>query len=515
MLRTFLLAATFTVTVTAGFAQFSIPRPPQFSTENRWAIGFHGGVNLWINDLNTRRASPGGDLFIRYGFAPRLSLGLMMGYDRLISIQYPFDPPQLNTVVENEYIGLKALSADLVLWYHFPPTMEIRPYAFIGIGGMAYTRQDLFDRYLPDGVRKTNTSMHIPVGFGFELPTSRRVSFTIDFSGRILDDYTDDWKGHKKNTLESATPGLVDWYPSVRAGFIFYLGSRDDDDDDGDGLSNSDERRYGTNPNNPDTDGDGLKDGEEIWRYNTDPLRFDTDGDGLRDGEEVRRYSTFPNKPDTDGDGLSDGDEVHVYFTDPLKIDTDGDGLTDTDEVRKYGTNPLKADTDDDGLTDSEELNVTRTDPRNRDTDRGGIDDGIEVRRGTNPLDPSDDIPRKPELKAEIGKAIVLEGIVFRTASAVISPESEQILTLALNTLSQHPEMTVEIHGHTDNTGTRAFNNRLSLQRAESVKRWLVNKGIEEFRIKAVGFGQDYPIDTNRTEEGRQRNRRIEFYRTR
>ena len=118
------------------------------------------------------------------------------------------------------------------------------------------------------------------------------------------------------------------------------------------------------------------------------------------------------------------------------------------------------------------------------------------------------------KLKAEIGKPIVLEGIVFKTGSAVISRVSEEILTLALNTLQNHPDMMVEIRGHTDNTGSRSTNDRLSQRRADAVKLWLVNKGITATRVKAVGYGQDYPIDTNLTSDGRQRNRRIEFYRT-
>ncbi|MEK7671130.1 MAG: OmpA family protein, partial [Bacteroidota bacterium] len=88
------------------------------------------------------------------------------------------------------------------------------------------------------------------------------------------------------------------------------------------------------------------------------------------------------------------------------------------------------------------------------------------------------------------------------------------ILSLALNTLQNHPDMTIEIRGHTDNTGSRSTNDRLSQRRSNAVRTWLVNKGIAANRIRAVGYGQDRPLDTNSTADGRQRNRRIEFYRT-
>ncbi|MGB3330055.1 MAG: hypothetical protein WBA46_13930 [Thermomicrobiales bacterium] len=110
-------------------------------------------------------------------------------------------------------------------------------------------------------------------------------------------------------------------------------------DTDGDGLSDADEAKLGTDPNNPDTDEDGINDGNEVHVYKTDPLNLDTDGDTVYDGGELV-YGTDPLKPDTDGDGLTDGDEVYFTLTDPTKADTDGDGVSDGQEI-KNGTNPL------------------------------------------------------------------------------------------------------------------------------------------------------------------------------
>jgi outer membrane protein OmpA-like peptidoglycan-associated protein len=143
------------------------------------------------------------------------------------------------------------------------------------------------------------------------------------------------------------------------------------------------------------------------------------------------------------------------------------------------------------------------------------------VARNSNPNDASDDVP-KPDtiqpketqvLTAEVGKAIVLEGVVFETGSAVISPQSEEILTKAHNTFNENPEIEVEIQGHTDNRGSRAMNTKLSQARADAVKAWLVQKGVAAGRITTKGFGPDKPAASNDTPEGRRQNRRIEFFR--
>ena len=111
-------------------------------------------------------------------------------------------------------------------------------------------------------------------------------------------------------------------------------------DADGDGLTNLDEFRKGTNPNSGDTDSDGLSDPDELQVYLTSPTRADTDSDGLDDGIEINTSLTDPNNPDTDGDKVADGDEVNVHLTDPLAADSDGDGIDDFFEVQS-GSNPL------------------------------------------------------------------------------------------------------------------------------------------------------------------------------
>lgn len=374
------------------------------------------------------------------------------------------------------------------------------PFLYAGFGGLYYD----IEKASPERsstVGTTGWTGYAPGGLGLQFVLHDNVLF--EMSGGFNYTLNDDW-----NTFND---GSNDAYWSYQVGLTI-AGESPDADPDKDGLTNREEKQLGTDRKNPDTDGDGLSDGDEVKKYNTNPLKADSDGDGLSDYDEVMTHKTNPNLADTDGDGLNDYDEVMKYKTNPVKADTDGDGLNDGDEVLKYKTDPLKADTDSDGLNDGDEVLKHKTDPLKADTDGGTVDDGTEVARGTNPLNPADDI-KKEVLKVEVGKAIVLEGIVFATGKSDITPESETILQTALNTLEENAEITVEIHGHTDNTGSKATNKRLSLARADAVKAWLVQKGISADRIGTKGFGPDKPAVPNTTPEGRQQNRRIEFFR--
>ncbi|MGB2869260.1 MAG: OmpA family protein [Bacteroidota bacterium] len=112
----------------------------------------------------------------------------------------------------------------------------------------------------------------------------------------------------------------------------------------------------------------------------------------------------------------------------------------------------------------------------------------------------------------EKGKTIVLKGVNFEFNKATLRKDSETILTTVYNSLVANPDVQVEISGHTDDVGSQQSNQILSLERAQAVRNWLVQKGIASTRIKAVGKGQNEPVATNATDAGRAENRRIEFY---
>ncbi|MBI5003039.1 SdiA-regulated domain-containing protein [Candidatus Woesearchaeota archaeon] len=122
------------------------------------------------------------------------------------------------------------------------------------------------------------------------------------------------------------------------------------------------------------------------------PVDLDADDDGLLDTEEAT-YGTNPNLVDTDGDGLTDYQEVITYGTSGTTADTDGDGLSDYQEIITYGTDARDTDSDNDSLTDYQEVVTYGTNPLNADSDSGSVDDATEIARGTNPLDSTDDVP--------------------------------------------------------------------------------------------------------------------------
>jgi outer membrane protein OmpA-like peptidoglycan-associated protein len=103
------------------------------------------------------------------------------------------------------------------------------------------------------------------------------------------------------------------------------------------------------------------------------------------------------------------------------------------------------------------------------------------------------------------------EAITFETNSAnVRSSLRPSIRAIAAN-LQQYPNSRVQVLGHTDNTGTQAYNQQLSISRAQAVRRILVNNGISANRVTAQGLGESSPIATNATAAGRQANRRVEI----
>jgi len=166
----------------------------------------------------------------------------------------------------------------------------------------------------------------------------------------------------------------------------------------------------------------------------------------------------------------------------------------------------LNSDSDGDGLNDGEEINMYRTDPLNPDTDGGSVSDLIEVNRGTNPLNPDDDV-------IKIDAPIVLEGITFETGKSDITPESAVVLQGALKTMQTYADIIVEIAGYTDDVGSASSNQVLSQKRADSVRFWLIRNGIEPDRIIAIGYGEQFPRVPNDTPDNRRMNRRIEFKR--
>lgn len=115
-----------------------------------------------------------------------------------------------------------------------------------------------------------------------------------------------------------------------------------------------------------------------------------------------------------------------------------------------------------------------------------------------------------PEEPDERTPGFVLNGIEFDTGRATIRQESFPRIDRVVEYMTHRRSARIRISGHTDNVGNPRRNQRLSEQRAEAVREYLIEHGIDGGRIEAVGFGDQQPVASNDTEEGRQQNRRIE-----
>lgn len=160
--------------------------------------------------------------------------------------------------------------------------------------------------------------------------------------------------------------------------------------------------------------------------------------------------------------------------------------------------------------------------PKIMDTDGDKVpdaNDACPTEKGVPPPD-GDGCPKKPEppepppTATVVDKEIIIsQQVLFERGTAVIRPESDAILKDIARVFREHPEIElVEVQGHTDDTGDVNLNRQLGRDRAEAVAKWLVADGIARDRLSPKGYGADKPIDSNATDEGRAKNRRVEFH---
>ena len=253
-----------------------------------------------------------------------------------------------------------------------------------------------------------------------------------------------------------------------------------------------------------DTDGDGIYDKDDacpevagLKQFNGCP---DTDGDGIVDGSDacpdVAGLAAFNGCPDTDGDGIADKDDACPDVAGPASTkgcpDTDGDGLADKDDKCPKEAGPRDnqgcpwPDTDGDSVLDK--------------------DDKCPTVKGT--------VANKgcPEVSDEVVKKLndYAKTILFDTGKFSFQKQTFPVLQAITAILKEYPTAKFSIEGHTDNVGKADFNQKLSDGRANAVKQYLIDNGIDPFRLTSKGFGMDNPIDTNKTAKGRANNRRVE-----
>ena len=270
-----------------------------------------------------------------------------------------------------------------------------------------------------------------------------------------------------------------------------------------------------------DRDGDGILDKDDACPDQPEDKDGFEDNDGCPD-------------PDNDKDGIPDVSDKCPNEAGPLSNggcpihDRDGDGIQD--EVDKCPDQPEDKDgfQDDDGCPDPDNDNDGVIDGRDAcpneagpaenngcpdvDSDKDGVVDRLDNCPNEAGLAEFFGCKTKQLVKLTADKIEILEKIFFATGKDVIEERSFGLLDNIVAVLKSHPNIKlVRIEGHTDDVGKAEMNRKLSQKRADSVVRYLLERGIAPARVTAVGFGPDRPIAPNKTERGRAQNRRVEF----
>jgi outer membrane protein OmpA-like peptidoglycan-associated protein len=313
---------------------------------------------------------------------------------------------------------------------------------------------------------------------GFEFG---RVFLTANYSRGLKDFYKpDNYTGTMRHQVMGMTVGV----------FIDKLaksGKKDRDDDD---IADADDKcpdaaGIAKFKGCPDTDNDGLQDsedkcpGEAGLLSNAGCPNGDKDKDGVLDKDD--------KCPDLVGTKNNKGCPVQV-------VDGDKDGVADAEDKcpalagsARHGGCPVP-DTDGDGINDDEDKCITAK--------------GTKARNGC-----------PEEVKKEIVEKVnfAARRIQFQQSKADLMPSSHKVLNEVVAILKQNPGLKLSIEGHTSGDAVYDANIKLSQNRANKVKAYLVAKGIAASRLKAKGFGPNKPISTGTTEAEKAKNRRVEL----
>lgn len=243
----------------------------------------------------------------------------------------------------------------------------------------------------------------------------------------------------------------------------------------------------------PDNDEDGILDQDDKCPDQAETRNDHLDDDGCPD--EV---------PDSDGDGLADNVDRCPQQPEDNDSFEDSDGCPDLDNDKDQVADQA------DGCPDSPGPAENRGCP---DTDRDG--DKVVDRLDNCPDEAGDPAnqgcKQKQLVKIQDGKLEILEKVFFASNRARIRQRSFKLLRNVATVLAAHPDIRIQVEGHTDDRGDDAHNLALSQQRAEAVVAFLVKQGIAAERLVPMGFGEVKPLEPNTTRAGRAKNRRVEF----
>jgi outer membrane protein OmpA-like peptidoglycan-associated protein len=456
--------------------------------DQKWGIGgTFGWMKMVGGEHDYSNVDQNFGLWLRHGLSSRWSFeaALRYGYVRPGS-SLPGEDAGL-TFGSTHAFYTTALSGTLGARYHFSPEKSFSPYAGFHLGYIDWNVRDENGNsdvnFMPDGdtvygyadTGRSNylnsSSPTLGASLGMEYFFSDAVS--MDLAARysyLIDNDLDNigtsafWGPDHVD----ANSGLLEMY----LGLTIYFGGNKDKDDDG--ILND----VDACPEVAE-DMDGFQDEDGC-------PELDNDRDGLNDD-----CDQCPDQPE-DMDGFQDEDGC----PDP---DNDLDGVIDANDNCPDEAEDIDGFQDTDGCPDP-------------DNDGDGV------------LDTADQCPDTPlgvevhangcPLVAELKSDLILEGVTFASGKAELKASSFETLDKVVESMLAYPEVTFEIQGHTDNTGSAELNRKLSQERAESVMAYLKMKGVAGFRMTAVGYGEGTPNASNATNEGRSLNRRVELVRT-
>tara|TARA_B100000767_G_scaffold113854_1_gene108645 strand:- start:15579 stop:16949 length:1371 start_codon:yes stop_codon:yes gene_type:complete len=274
---------------------------------------------------------------------------------------------------------------------------------------------------------------------------------------------------------------------------------------------------------------DGIKHFQHIFGVSLKFGGVDTDGDGVYDQfdecPEVAGLEEFGGCPDSDADGIADKDDACPNAAGSIKMngcpDSDGDGLSDKDDAcpQLAGTTAMNGcpDSDGDSINDKDDSCPTEAGPIVNngcpwlDADSDGIpnkDDACPQLAGTASNNGCPVIP--DEIITELNNESSI--IRFKAESyKIVGEESQAVISKIKLILDNYPKSQIVVEGYTSSEGSKGYNQKLSEERANSVKVALTTLGADAKRISVKGFGETMPVGDNNRATGRKINRRVQF----
>ncbi|WP_395066968.1 OmpA family protein [Flavobacterium sp.] len=461
------------------------------SEDKKWNVGLHGGMIQYHGDLGhdfyqTKNTSYGlGGLSISRYLGKYVDLNLFLtkgtlGYNdgSISSFKSDFSAASLN-------LRFNFVSSDYT----------VRPYVFGGAGFI------LFDSQLNFHKEKIDTAMPT-AGGGINFKLSPVITLNLQETFMFTNN----------DSRDGQVAGKKDDFLMHTAGLTFNFGTKKDADQDG--VPDSKD-------NCPETPAGVVVDKMGC------PLDKDSDGvaDYLDSCPDVAGTKAMNGCPDSDNDGVTDANDRCPNLSGTVALkgcpDSDNDGVADIDDVcvnTKFGTKvdakgcPL--DSDNDGVTDDLDRCPTVAGIVSLkgcpDSDGDGVAD-IEDRCPNT----KGSIANKgcPEITKQDAVRITYIGskIFFENNSDKLKVASLSQLDELSKILNRYEGANLVIEGHTDSNGSDDFNMILSQKRTNSVKAYLVEKGISESRLTGIGLGETKPVASNKTTLGRAKNRRVEL----